>query len=132
MTALVVIALLYAAFGVAVIRKARAQDKLLADAAVLENPAVVPGKLSSLRQHASFWVPFLRGKVSSLHVVSAPIFTVGGAEYGANGYVTRYQCLLVDTNGETHEIAHAKDERVFEDDAKWLAQQLGLELDWRC
>jgi hypothetical protein len=124
----ILVFLLYAGVFVAGLKRERELDAIMHEAGIPENPAISPPSLASMRECSGFWIPHLRGKVRSVFLVNAPVFMRGGAGFGAFGFTPRYVFFIVDVNGEAHELGRTRDEGEFEEDARWLARGLEVEL----
>ena len=131
MTAVVLVLLAYAALFVVGVRHGQAQEALMREAGIPENPAVHPPSLESMREAPEFWFDYLREKIRAVHLANAPVFMRRGAGFGEHGFEPRYVFFLVDVHGEAHELARSKDEAAIGADARWLADGLGLELEYR-
>ncbi|MEM9463544.1 MAG: hypothetical protein AAGF11_55905 [Myxococcota bacterium] len=105
------------------------ERRMLQSAVEPQNPSIPPVSMARIRKDPQRWLTELRGKVTSISVISSPIFTAGGE--AGNNVIPHFTCFLIDSNGEIHDLAESRDERLLEDDGEWLAGELGLELDRR-
>lgn len=115
-----------AAYVGAVFKKVYGQKRAIERAAAPVNPAIEPVSMKQIREDPEAWLPKLRGKVSSVHVVSAPRHTAG--DDGGTVH-PHFVSFLIDENGEAHDLDERDVDWPLEEDAQWLAAQLGARYD---
>lgn len=77
------------------------------------------------------WRERLRGKVRSIHAVSAPTFEEPDGHFKINHDRSNYASFLVDIEGEPHDLESSSRWEPIETHAAWLAQLLEVPFENR-
>lgn len=103
------------------------RDRRIREIARPQNPAIAGAPtMAAILGDQETWLALLRGKVRAVYSVSAPQF--GGGRY-ADDVRPCYRSFLVDVHGEAHDLEASESFARIDENARWLAEALGVRYD---
>lgn len=96
------------------------RDRRVRELGRAENPAIEEAlSMKAIRRDPERWLPKLRGKVTTVCTMSAPLVSDGGVQ-------SNFHSFLIDVHGEAHDLEASSDFERIDSDARWLAEELDV------